>query len=430
SKPQRTDPDTNISNDPQDSRNGRSRDSGWEQRGRSSARERDITRGRMDHYSPPPDSDDSPPRRGSRNRSVTPPRKPLMRSDAMITNQRGTFYSGHLLSTPYTQLIWSYRVCHSREYPIDLRRGGGEYQEDYFRTSNGHVPNQFPPGPEPVPSHPRDSAPFSPHTEDAGYAPPAGKFRDERFGGRPENRRAQSSRTANVRSSRVESQENDPRLSPVALHNEVPLPSRHEFMPPRDGAPAHRRGRNGDIRGRMMPGDRSSMALPPGAGPIDHEPISPSPVERDIHPDIHSSEHVRRRGHRRSVSDEEYMARPSLSPQATRERRLPDVSPSRHSYSGRPRDFSSQDVAEPRESDFRPRDREPDRYPPKERREQHEPYPRGLRQEESMPHAYDSPSVPHARRVAPRDTEALGPGRIYTPTESQRPPSPVREAYS
>ncbi|KAG8735470.1 hypothetical protein FRC11_003256, partial [Ceratobasidium sp. 423] len=54
-------------------RNGRLHDSGWEQHGRSSAREHNITHGRMDHYSPPPDSDDSPPRRGSRNRSVMLP---------------------------------------------------------------------------------------------------------------------------------------------------------------------------------------------------------------------------------------------------------------------------------------------------------------------------------------------------------------------
>ncbi|CAE6476064.1 unnamed protein product [Rhizoctonia solani] len=442
SKPQR-DPDVGISNDPQDGRNGRSRDSGWEQRGRSNARERDIGRGngRTDHYSPPPETGDSPPRRGSRNRSISPPRKPLMRSDAMVINQRGIFYcdTRRSLSPRDRDDARSYDrpaydrmpndARYSRECPIDLRRGGGEYHEDHFRTNNSRIPNQFPPGPEPVPPHPRDSASFSPHDENAGYPPPSGKFRDERFSGRPDNRRAQSSRTPNIRTSRVEPQDNDPRLSPVTPLNELPLPPRREFIPPGDSA--HRRGRNGDIRGRMMPGDRNSMVLPPDAT-IDHEPISPPHVERDIHPDIRSGEHIRRRGHRRSVSDEEYMARPSLSPQATRERRLPDVSPPRHSYPNRPRDFSPQDVDEPREPDFRPRDRDPDRYPPKERREQHEPYPRGLRQEDSMSRAYDA-SAPHARRIAPRDAEALGPGRIYPPAEPQRPPSPVppvREAYS
>ncbi|CUA68263.1 hypothetical protein RSOLAG22IIIB_07792 [Rhizoctonia solani] len=99
-KPQRLEPDTNISSDPQDNRNVRSRDSGWEQRGRSNVRERDTARNsaRIDHYSPPPDTGDSPPRRGSRHRSISPPRKPPMRSDAMVLNQRGIFYCGPLLS--------------------------------------------------------------------------------------------------------------------------------------------------------------------------------------------------------------------------------------------------------------------------------------------------------------------------------------------
>ncbi|CAE6484117.1 unnamed protein product [Rhizoctonia solani] len=422
--PQRTDPDVNISSDPQDNRNGRSRDSGWEQRGRNNnGRERDMGRSsaRMDHYSPPPETGDSPPRRGSRHRSISPPRKAPMRSDAMIINQRGTFYCDarrslsprdrmdHYSPPPETgdspprrgsrhrsispprkapmrsdAMIINQRgtfYCDARrslsprdrddargrEYPVDLRRGAEEYhdpREDHFRANSGRNPNQFPPAPEPTP-HPRDSASFSPHTEDTGYpAPPPGKFRDARFV-RPENRRTQSSRSVNVRSARIEPQDNDPRLSPVALRNEMPLPPRHDFIPPRDGASSNRRARNGD---RMVPEDRSSA--------IDHESIPPPHMERELHPD---------------------------------------------------------DLAESRESDFRSRDREPERYPPKGRREQHEPYPRGLRQDDSMSRAYEAPSVPHARRIVPRDSETLAPGRIYPPTESQRPPSPVpavREAYS
>ncbi|CUA68264.1 Serine/arginine repetitive matrix protein 1 [Rhizoctonia solani] len=304
-----------------------------------------------------------------------------------------------------------------------MRRGGGEYhdpREDHFRASNGRIPNQFPPAPEPAP-HPQDSASFSPHTDDAGYpAPPPGKFRDARFA-RPENRRTQSSRSNNVRSARVEPQGDDPRLSPAALRNEVPLPPRHEFVPPppRDGASSHRRTRNGD---RAMPENHAS--------PMGHEPIPPPHVERDLHPDVRQDERIPR--HRRSISGGEYLTRRSLSPQITCERDLPDVSPPRHSYPGRPRDFSPQGLAEPREPDFMPRDREPERYAPKGRREQHEPYPRGLRQEDPMPRVYEAPSVPHARRIVPRDSETLAPGRIYPPAESQRPPSPVpaaREAY-
>ncbi|CAE7187742.1 unnamed protein product [Rhizoctonia solani] len=435
-------PDIGVSSDPQDNRNGRSRDSGWEQRGRSNARERDISRNnaRMDHYSPPPETGDSP-RRGSRHRSISPSRKVPMRSDAMMINQRGTFYyspynTRRSLSPRDRDDARAYErpqfdhvandTRYGRDYPIDLRRGGGEYhtpREDHFRASNGRVPNQFPPGPEPAPP-PQESASFPAHTEDTGYpAPPSAKFRDARFA-RPENRRAQSSRSANVRSARIEPQENDPRLSPVALRNEIPLPPRHEFISPRDGASSHRRPRNGDVRDRMMPEGRGLA--------ISHDPISPSHVERDLHPDVRQDDHIPRHGHRHSVSGGEYMAGHSLSPQITRERELPDISPPRHSYSGRPRDFPPQELAEPRESDFRPRDREPERYPPKARREQHEPYPRGLRQEDSMTHVYEAPTVPHARRIVPRDSEALAPGRIFSPTEPQRPPSPVsavRETY-
>ncbi|KAJ1302247.1 hypothetical protein OPQ81_001067 [Rhizoctonia solani] len=434
-----TDADVDISSNPHDNRNGRSRDSGWEQRGRPNARERDVGRGngRVDHYSPPPETGDTP-RRGSRHRSLSPPRKAAaMRSDAMMISQhtrrsispRDREDARDYDRPPFDRMPSDSR--YGRDYPIDLRRGDGEYQdsrEGHFRTNNGRVPNQYPPGPEPVPPHPRDSASFSSHPEDAGYptAPP-GKFRDGRFVGRPENRRAQSSRSSNIRSSRVDPQENDPRLSPVALRNEAPLQSRHEFIPPRDGTSSHRRTRNGDIRGRMLPEDR---VLPPDDGPMDHGLISPPHAEQDLNPDIRQEGHIRRHGHRRSVSGEEYMARHSLSPPATRERRLPNLSPPRHSYSARPHDFSPQDVAEPREPDFRLRDREPERYPPKERRDQHESYPRGLRQDDPMPHIYQGPSVPHTRRIALRDSETLAPGRIYPPTESQGPPSPpVREAY-
>ncbi|KDN46092.1 hypothetical protein RSAG8_04599, partial [Rhizoctonia solani AG-8 WAC10335] len=465
-RPQRTDPDINISIDPQDNRNGRSRDSGWEQRGRSNARERDITRSsaRMDHYSPPPDTGDSPPRRGSRHRSISPPRKAPMRSDAMVINQRGTLYLMHVdhyrlgivmmpeVSSVLRLIVWQVILVtvgitrsswvgeklerppfdrmasdtrYSRDYPVEL--GRGEYhdpREDHFRASNGRAPNQFPPGPEPVPPHPRDSASFSPHTEDAGYpVPPPGKFRDARFA-RPENRRTQPSRSSNVRSDRIEPQGDDPRLPPVAFRKEVPLQPRHELVSPRDGAASHRRARNGDVRDRMMPEDLGS--------PMDHESITSPHVERDLHPDVRQDERIRQHGHRRSVSGAEYMARRSQSPQIPRERDVPNVSPPRHPYPGRPRDFSPQDIAEPRESDLRSRDREPERYPPKGRREQHEPYSRGLRQEDPMPHVYEASSVPHARRIVPRDSETLASGRIYQPTESQRPPSPIpsaREAY-
>jgi hypothetical protein len=63
----RADSDIGILSDSQDGHVNRSRDSGWELRGRNNARERDVTRntGRMDHYSPPPENRDSPPRRTS-----------------------------------------------------------------------------------------------------------------------------------------------------------------------------------------------------------------------------------------------------------------------------------------------------------------------------------------------------------------------------
>ncbi|CAE6461685.1 unnamed protein product [Rhizoctonia solani] len=391
--PQRTDPD-NSSSDPQDHRNGRSRDSGW---GRNNGRERDMPRNsaRMDHYSPPPETGDSPPRRGSRHRSISPPRKAPMRPDAMIINQ----YARRSLSPRDRD------DAQGREYPVDLRRGAEDYhdpREDHFRASSGRNSSQFPPAPEQTP-HPRDSASFSPHTKDTGYpAPPPRKFRDARFA-RPENRRTRSSRSVNVRSARTEPQDNDPRLSPVALRNDMPLP-RHDFIPPCDGASSNRRARNGD---RMVPEDRSSA--------IDHESIPPSHMERELHPDVRQDECIPRHDHRRSVSGAEYMTRRSLLPQIAHERNLPD------------------ELAESQESDFRSRDREPERYPPKGCREQHEPYPRGLRQDDSMSRAYEAPSVPHARRIVPRDSETLAPGRIYPPTESQRPPSPVpafREALA
>ncbi|CAE6394328.1 unnamed protein product [Rhizoctonia solani] len=432
---QRTE-DVNISSDPQDNRNGRSRDSGWEQRGRNNARERDTTRSsaRMDHYSPPPETGDSPPRRGSRHRSISPPRKAPMRSDAMLINQharrslspRDRDDARGYERAPFDRITSDTR--YSREYPVDLRRGAEEYhdpREDHFRASNGRIPNQFPPAPEPAPPHPRDSATFPPHTEDTGYpAPPPGKFRDARFA-RPENRRTQSSRTVNVRPARIEPQDNDPRLSPIALRNEIPLPQRHEFNPPRDGASSNRRARNGDARERMVPEDRGAA--------MDRESIQPPHIERELHPDVRQDERIPRHAHRRSVSGTEYMARRSLSPQITHDRNLPDVSPPRHMYPGRPHEFSPQELAEPREPDFRSRDREPERYQPKGRREQHEPYPRNLRQDDSMSRVYEAPSAPHARRIVPRDSETLAPGRIYPPTEPQRPPSPapaVREAYS
>ncbi|CAE6415749.1 unnamed protein product [Rhizoctonia solani] len=434
-KPQRVEQDVSISSETQDSRSGRSRDSGWEQRGRNNGRERDNTRnnGRTDHYSPPPEVGDTPPRRGSRHRSISPHRKAPMRSDAMIINQ----HSRRSLSprdrddgrgyerAPFERMPSDAR--YGREYPIDIRRAG-EYhdpREDRFRTTNGRAPNPFPPGPEAVSPRPRDSASFSPHTDDAGYpAPPPAKFREAPFGARPENRRGQSSRSVNVnvRSARVESQEGDARISPVALRNEVPLPPRHEFAPQRDGTSSHRRDRNGSIRGRMIPEDRVPS--------MEHEPIPPSHVERDRHPDIRQDGRIRRHGHRHSVSGEDYL--PSHSPQATRERDLPDVSPPMHPYAGRPHDFSPQDLAESREPDFRPRDREPEHYPPKERRDQHEPYPHGLRQDDPIPHNYDAPPAPHARRIVQRDSETLPPGRVYPSTEPQGPPSPappVREAY-
>ncbi|EUC55040.1 hypothetical protein RSOL_085420 [Rhizoctonia solani AG-3 Rhs1AP] len=59
---QRTE-DVNISSDPQNNRNARSRDSGWEQSGKNNACECDMARSnaRMDHYSPPPETGDNLP---------------------------------------------------------------------------------------------------------------------------------------------------------------------------------------------------------------------------------------------------------------------------------------------------------------------------------------------------------------------------------
>ncbi|QRW23598.1 hypothetical protein RhiXN_08634 [Rhizoctonia solani] len=104
------------------------------------------------------------------------------------------------------------------------------------------------------------------------------------------------------------------------------------------------------------------------------------------------------------------MAPRPISPRLIRERPLSNVNPP--GYSGRPHEFPQQDVPEPRDPNFRPRDL--DRYPPKEhreqreQREQREPYSRGLRLEEPVSHAYE---------VHP----AL--------TPRHEPLSPAREAY-
>ncbi|KAH7332804.1 hypothetical protein B0J17DRAFT_146617 [Rhizoctonia solani] len=144
-RPQRIDQD-GISSDTQDSRNGRLRDSGWEQRGRSNAREREITRnnGRNDHYSPPPEVGDSPPRRGSTgHRSISPPRKAPMRSDAMIISQhtrrsmspRDRDDARGYERPPFDRMPSDTR--YGREYPIDMRRAG-EYH-DTERTTFGRL---------------------------------------------------------------------------------------------------------------------------------------------------------------------------------------------------------------------------------------------------------------------------------------------------
>ncbi|CAE6369351.1 unnamed protein product [Rhizoctonia solani] len=456
SKQQRADSDTGASSDPQDNHAGRSRDSGWEPRGRNNARERDAARnnGRMDHYSPPPDNRESL-RRASRNRSTSPPRKATaMRSDAMVINQHvrrslspreREDARGHG-RPPLDRAASDSRF--PREHPIeegppmgrkrypepDLRRIGGEYpnpRED-FRARDTRIPNpsqHFASGPEHPESVPRDVT-FPPPTApgDVGFLAPPGGFGGSRYNGRPGNRRTHSFRSTNPQAPRVEPQENELRLSPNALRSDIPLSPRREFVHPRDGTAAHHRARNGDIRERMMAGDRDSMVLPPEAGPMDRNSISPPP-ERNMHPNVHQEGHVRRHGHRPSVSQEEFMVQRPVSPRVVRERGLSNVNPPGHSYAGRPREFSQQDIPEPRDPDFRPRDS--DRYPPKQRRDQREPYPRGLRPEEPAPHVYEVPPGPHARRTVAHDAETLAPALMYSSTELQRqePPLPVPEAY-
>ncbi|KAF8703162.1 hypothetical protein RHS03_06232, partial [Rhizoctonia solani] len=450
SKQQRTDSDLGVSSDPQDSHLGRSRDSGWEPRGRNNARERDIARnsGRMDHYSPPPDNHDSPPQRGSRNRSISPPRKmTAMRSDAMIINQHvrrslspreREDARGHD-RPPFERAASDNRF--SREHPLDeglpmrrkrypepdLRQVGGDYSDlrEDFRARDARVPNpgpHFVPAPEAVP---RDTN-FSPRAEDEGFpAPPPTGFMGARYSGRPDNRRSHSSRSTNLQVSRVELQENELRLSPP-LRNDVALSPRRDFIHPRDVTSAHHRPRNGDTRERMMGGDRDSMALPPEAGPVEHSSISPLP-ERNMRTNMHQANHSRRHGRRPSIPQEDFIAPRPISPRLIRERPLSNVNPP--GYSGRPHEFPQQDVPEPRDPNFRPRDL--DRYPPKEHREQREPYSRGLRLEEPVSHAYELPPSPHTRRIVAHDAQALAPARIYSSTESQRhePLSPAREAY-
>ncbi|KAF8750402.1 hypothetical protein RHS01_09396 [Rhizoctonia solani] len=378
SKQQRTDSDLGVSSDPQDSRLGRSRDSGWEPRGRNNARERDMARnsGRMDHYSPPPDNHDSPPQRGSRNRSISPPRKmTAMRSDAMIINQRGSlllflvvdllltfdslFHRAGLITDVRRSLSPREREdarvmidlrlnglpVRRKRYPeSDLRQVGGDYSDlrEDFRARDARVPN---PGPHFVPAPdvvPRDTN-FPPRAEDEGFPAPTG-FMGARYSGRPDNRRSHSSRSTNLQVSRVELQENELGLSPP-LRNDVALSPRRDFIHPRDVTSAHHRPRNGDTRERMIGGDRDSMALAPEAGPVEHSSISPLP-ERNIRTNMHQANHSRRHGRRPSIPQEDFMAPRPISPRLIRERPLSNVNPP--GYSGRPHEFPQQDVPEPR----------------------------------------------------------------------------------
>ncbi|QRW23599.1 hypothetical protein RhiXN_08635 [Rhizoctonia solani] len=238
SKQQRTDSDLGVSSDPQDSRLGRSRDSGWEPRGRNNARERDMARnsGRMDHYSPPPDNHDSPPQRGSRNRSISPPRKmTAMRSDAMIINQHvrrslspreREDARGHdrppferASDNRFSRDTHSMRPAdEEKKIPrADLRQMQEFQTQDHILSSSGVVP--------------RD-ANFPPRAEDEGFPAPTG-FMGARYSG---GLTIVGERTG---------------LSPP-LRNDVALSPRRDFIHPRDVTSAHHRPRNGDTRERMM----------------------------------------------------------------------------------------------------------------------------------------------------------------------------------
>jgi hypothetical protein len=331
----------------------------------------------------------------------------------------------------------------------DMRRGGGEYadsRDEQFRGREIRVSTQsrrLSPGSDQIPSHSRDTDSFSPHPEDPTFrGPHSVQFREERFTGRPENRRMHASRTTNIHSARADPSSDSPRLSPRTLRNDAPLPPRHEFIPSRDTASAHIRGRNGEMRDRgpSAVGDRDAMVLHQDSLPLDHESMVVAPEERELRAlDPRQGDRFRQH-HRHSASRGEYMAVDALSPQNIHERHLSKVSPPRRAYTNRARDFPPQAGTERRDSelsgerDFRPRDTS--RFPPKEHRnrngEQHDSYPRGSHPQDPPPHVYDSSPLTRTGHMPVHDVDTVPSARVYPPTEPQRqePSSGLRETYS